>query len=1150
MLTLITGGAMSHKDRILRDGIKNAAENGRKVIVLVPDQFSFEYDKMLYNIFGARLFNSISVMGINRLAEEKLKKYGAKNGSAADENTKLIMMYKALKAVKASGNVLYFARNLDKPAFASEMLETVAEFRRSGVTPEILEKTASELDGTLSSKLYDLARIFDAYDKFLAEKNLCDGLSLVSEAVEAAKEYKIFSGAEIFIDRYDTFSADEFALIEVMLGQCENMTVSLTLSDENNSRSNLSPFSATLKTKSALEAIAASVGVKTEYKKSSQYYYNKAALEHINANIFCLTNHPSANSEGVKVVFAQDCYDEVEYCAAEIKRLVNEEKLSYGEIAVISRQLGEYAPIIEGTFERYEIPSFIDIKEPISRSVLAIYISSVLDCVRGKSFKTEKILRMIKLPLSPFKDFEVSAVEEYCFCWGVDGDMWKEPFRAFGDKNSNLETLNSIREKIVKPISDFRERAKDCTAAEMTVYFTDLLNDFNLTSCANAIAKLSLSMEDEKSFITEKTASLELVREFKQIWLMFMEGMRSIYENIGEKSISLKEFSELLELLMSGMSVSYPPQRINTVTVASAEHSRLSAVKSVFVLGVNADKLPASVSAKGLFSEREKKLLEEKGVPFSTTSMTRIYNERLTAYLAVTQGSDKLYVCCPKADAKGKGLVPSQIIGEFVRMFGNGIVVEVSELGVDFYCRTPRAAFSKLSECLNDRTTQSETLRKALLSVEGVKDKVERMIDNSKDKPFELSDETARKLFFKNSDGKYSICLSPSSIDKYNKCPFDYFCNYGLGLRVPLKNEMNGINRGNMLHHILENIISKDGENGKVYNVDFEKLSEDEIKSLVYRLADEYKETAMGGDFGKNMRFNAAFARIRENAVSVVRNIQQELSFSNFKPCAFEYSITDENGEAMLKIENSDVVINVRGKIDRVDSYTDEKGRTFLKIVDYKTGKIDNLFRNIFHGVSLQLIIYLMAMLEGKSDVAGKDVFPGGIVYTPAGFITSSGNLNNNKPIPDGEEEYRLKIAAKFNDDYVRDKLARYGFSVEDDEVINALNVTGDKKFYPSKSDNVIDIEKFEAMETHAKSKIEMVGNGLFNGRISAEPLADATSERLRKPCSYCAYGAVCGVKNSKPKNLILKEDSEKFNGVLSALAAVSNDKNGKGGGK
>lgn len=52
MVTVISGGSHSGRDKVFIDKIKSAVKNGEQVMVIIPDQFSFEYDKKLYEHLG------------------------------------------------------------------------------------------------------------------------------------------------------------------------------------------------------------------------------------------------------------------------------------------------------------------------------------------------------------------------------------------------------------------------------------------------------------------------------------------------------------------------------------------------------------------------------------------------------------------------------------------------------------------------------------------------------------------------------------------------------------------------------------------------------------------------------------------------------------------------------------------------------------------------------------------------------------------------------------------------------------------------------------------------------------------------------------------------------------------------------------------
>ena len=96
MVTVISGGSHSGRDKVFIDKIKSAVKNGEQVMVIIPDQFSFEYDKKLYEHLGAADFNVIQTAGFNRIAEFTEKLYGGRVKENADDNVRTILMYKAV----------------------------------------------------------------------------------------------------------------------------------------------------------------------------------------------------------------------------------------------------------------------------------------------------------------------------------------------------------------------------------------------------------------------------------------------------------------------------------------------------------------------------------------------------------------------------------------------------------------------------------------------------------------------------------------------------------------------------------------------------------------------------------------------------------------------------------------------------------------------------------------------------------------------------------------------------------------------------------------------------------------------------------------------------------------------------------------------
>lgn len=153
MVTVISGGSHSGRDKVFIDKIKSAVKNGEQVMVIIPDQFSFEYDKKLYEHLGAADFNVIQTAGFNRIAEFTEKLYGGRVKENADDNVRTILMYKAVRRLKQTKDIRFYKKSLEKGSFLAELNELVSQFRESGITPQDLALAAEKQSGSLAMKL-------------------------------------------------------------------------------------------------------------------------------------------------------------------------------------------------------------------------------------------------------------------------------------------------------------------------------------------------------------------------------------------------------------------------------------------------------------------------------------------------------------------------------------------------------------------------------------------------------------------------------------------------------------------------------------------------------------------------------------------------------------------------------------------------------------------------------------------------------------------------------------------------------------------------------------------------------------------------------------------------------------------------------------
>ena len=1128
MLKIITGGMGSSKTDIMTAEIKKAVLSDENVIVIVPDQYSFEYDKKLYNELGAKNFNRLRTMGFNRFAEIILKEYGTKTGVIADKNAKIITMFKAIKAFKESGlgKTSYYSRSLDKPQFVSNAVSLIDDLKKSDIDINSLESVSLKTEGSLFEKLDSISKLYRLYQEELSSSGLTDEITALSEAAKVAHDNGFFNNAVVFIHEFSSFTADEYEVIKVILSDAKCLTVSLIIGGGNNLTSNMSPFSTCIKTRSAIIDMAGGAGKVKNISADEHTIYKSKALQHIESNIFCLVNNPCGDSQGVKLVCAKNPYDEIDFVSADIKKLIREKGYSYKDIAVISRSLDDYASLIDGAFRRYEIPFFMDRRKSVLHSSLVIYVMSLLDCVLTKSYKTENILRYIKSPLSSIEDFKAAAIEEYCYKWNVDGDMWLSDFTPFDSKKGEnqkkfLLLINDIRKSIIDPLEEFKKKTKNTTAGEICLALNELMAKVELSD--KTFSLISRSIESDDATVTE------IARDFKQLWSLFLGTINSIYKNISDEEISLRQFYNLLKLMLSEMTISSPPQKLDAVTVAKAEHSRLGNMKAVFVIGLNDGLFPRNVQNSGLLTEREKAKLCGLGINISRNIQTFLDNERLISYIALTSASEYLTASYPESSVKNEKLRPSVLARDIEKVFGKSVKVNVSDLPLDYFCENKNSAYYVYAANYRTDSDNQASIREALCSYDEYKSKIDfldNLSNNEKHSEYELSKEIAKALFF-----PHDINMSATRTDDFYKCPFNYFCKNGLKVYPIEKVDISPMTKGSLIHFILQNILSTVDDNGNIcFNDEFESFDDEKIKRLINKYCIEYVNKELGGEFGKTSRFTHNLKNLEKTAFYVVKNLIEELQNCFFKPVAFEYDLSDQNGESILKIKvDNDVNICMRGSIDRVDIYKDENGKRFVRIIDYKTGGKDFDLASLYHGLNMQMLIYLLALVETDNEFnRDGELSPAGVMYMPAKYVDNFLSREKLRDKSDEEREEKLK--------YERNKaFKRNGLLVYNDLTLKAMDQRVSGLFAPVKKTSsgdktdekfVVDADIFEAIERFTKDKIIKMGKSLSNGEIAAMPVMKAGDIETIS-CRYCNYWSVCGKYNRIDANLIYDEDKE-----------------------
>lgn len=282
------------------------------------------------------------------------------------------------------------------------------------------------------------------------------------------------------------------------------------------------------------------------------------------------------SQDEIRIFAAESPIKELEETARRIRRMVREEDLKYGEIAVITGNLESYKSIASQVFEEAQIPYFLDEKHSILMNPFVEYIRAALEMVT-KGFTYESVFRYLQLQACPESPGN-RRISWKTMCWalGIRGwhkwsEKWVRTYRIM--KDGDIQVLNEYRERFVTEVEALAQGFS--SGKKKVSEYCYSLYQF-ITDC-DIQRKLK---EQELSFKAKGEKALE--KEYAQIYGIVMELLDRMVEILGEEEITRAEFTQLLETGFAKSKVALIPPSMDQVLVGDMERTRLKEIKALF----------------------------------------------------------------------------------------------------------------------------------------------------------------------------------------------------------------------------------------------------------------------------------------------------------------------------------------------------------------------------------------------------------------------------------------------------------------------------------------------------------------------------------------------------------------------------------------
>ncbi len=503
-----------------------------------------------------------------------------------------------------------------------------------------------------------------------------------------------------------------------------------------------------------------------------------------------------------------------------------------------------------------------------------------------------------------------------------------------------------------------------------------------------------------------------------------LEKILSEIETVaGDRPFTAREFCDGLKGALSALEISMIPQYADAVFVGEITDSKFCRAPIVFASGLT-DGVPRVSQDAAVITDGEMQSLADIKVEIEPAIAQVNARARESFGLNLCAFSEALYLSRPLRQGKDD-CEASEVFFYAESLFD---MPPMPDLFPFDCCEEQPAELRFLALKNGFEAGREEEVKRYSVLYALLKDP-EKLLGGEKGQVKE-----AGELIFRRD-------VSPSLLEKYFECPYAGFAR-SLRLQERQERAVLDTDTGTFVHMVLE-------ETARHFN---EFSSEEECKNFARARGKELLSSRFSAleDTGAG-RYTGA--RLLSEAENVSVAAYRQLALSKFRVLKTEEKLS--LGQLFLS-----------GIADRIDE-SDE----FVRVIDYKTGKIDDSAGAYYTGRKLQLQLYLRAAAEGRR-AAGAFYFPAADAFTN-----------------EAEPKFRMT-----------------GFYCGEDEVVSRMDSglsEGESSLFEGKYGGGMDRDDFEDFLDYSLLVSQRAENEMRAGNIAPSP--------YDKSCTYCKMKSLCG---------------------------------------
>lgn len=431
------------------------------------------------------------------------------------------------------------------------------------------------------------------------------------------------------------------------------------------------------------------------------------------------------------------------------------------------------------------------------------------------------------------------------------------------------------------------------------------------------------------------------------------------------------------------------------------------------------------------------------------------------------------------------GLETSKELNKIEREIDINIIKSIKNLSITYKLKTPYEDFmmSNLDLGYEVKSIHVENKYSNKMNYFKLSKKLDNLIKfGSKDDDLDYLYSLYRDIKYRKFDNSFKgidnkdlmkllnnkLSLSYSSMNNFYKCGFRYYLENILYLSKEEKTF--AIDIGNIFHELLSKSFTGD------FNLDIEFNKAVENKTLP-------KEKFFLNKLKDELKF-------------VIDTIKYQNTFSSLDKALYENKVyVNKSGSIKLTFT---------GTIDKL-LYKEDKDKTYVVIIDYKTGNPEIKLNNSIYGLDLQLPVYLY--LTKNMDIKNLEV----IGFYLQHILDNEINKEKGKNYSNIKKDKLKLLGYTVNDE---SKISLFDKNYFDSEVIKSMKMSSNGFSAYTK---LISDEEIDKLISLTEKHIDNAFTKVLEGDFSINP---KRIENDLVSCKFCKYKDVCFRREENITNL------------------------------